>query len=89
MNRIVIAQVSPVRGVANPKPRKGCHVRNLLQAQGLAGLRQGQGKSAAKLVVKKRVAAADLVVKNQNRDVAAADLVENIVQGVRRAGSAV
>jgi hypothetical protein len=39
--------------------------------------------------VKKRVAAADLVVKNQNRDVAAADLVENIVQGVRRAGSAV
>jgi hypothetical protein len=36
--------------------------------------------------VKKRVAAADLVV---NRDVAAADLVENIVQGVRRAGSAV
>ena len=95
MNRIVIAQVSPVRGMANPKPRRGCHVRgatsfwrptsgrggntiractqttsmswvcqrtggngmmrggtsnwhrqsrkNLLQAQGLAGLRQGQG----------------------------------------------
>ena len=109
MIRIVIAQVSPVKkGVANPKPRKGCHVRgatsfwrptsgrcgntiractqttsmswmcqrtggngvmrggasiwhrqsrkNLLQAQGLAGVRQGQGESAAKLVVKKRVA---------------------------------